>query len=1712
VSTDGGSTFHAGIELFDGTTLVDQWERRWPDGSSEMVNDTLPTLTELRDHVLDTGRDALTWEDVSNYRNRDAGGHVATGNSGHALILDMNPNFDAAHLDSTAAVGGTTVAALVDAAVVTLNASLAGSGMTFSQNTSGNIELVVTGGAGGPMLPDGTYNGAFALAPWVNFSDFSINLPAGAAHDAVGQILMATVGDHYVAGDGRVNENFGLTSIHHVFHEEHNYQVENLKSWIYKHDAASSPLTHEGLHQWQTDTGMQDANGNYLNTDGSIAWDAEKMFNATKLLVEMEYQHAAVDQYARTVTPRIQEFVGYDSAVDATVSLEYSQVAFRFGHSTIRETIDTVDPSGWMLGNVTRFALEKAFLAPQTFAQEGVAAITLGLSRQQMNEVDEFITPSLTQGLLDQPLDLAAINLARGRDLGIPTLNDFRAGISLARYTSWDDFGKNMIHPESLVNFIAAYSFGGTMSALDKAKALVGLFEGSIAQGSAEAQGYTLSQAISFMTNNASGNTELDSARIGFDKIDSWIGGLAEAHVPGGLLGETFDAVFVAQIQSLMDGDRFYYLYRLFGTNIHEEVNNGQFKDIVERNTGLSHLNGSIFAYADKYYEFSRAADGTLTGTGDDLNNHLYHDTLAANPTLGIYTDGGASTAGNGAVVQILGTDYVRAPVLNSYIRDVRPELDPTQVHTVEGTPTSGADSHEVIVATDNADFIHGRGGDDTLYGEGGDDFLFGDGGVDRVYGGDGNDMIDTGEGPDLADGGAGKDIIYGRGSGSEVGGFDQLVGGSGNDLIIGGEGIDKLSGGSGDDIIYGDGLTNPEMGNTDPFTHGGDGNDYIDGGASGDLLYGEEGDDVLVGGSSQDLIQGGVGDDIIRPGAQSQAIGGGPDEVIGDDGYTNTGFDLIDFSDYAANAPGVAVNFSTQANPLTNTDGTSPFPAWVQIEGAIGSRNNDSFIGDSNGSVTASVSHGNNWLIGGSGDDTFTGAGGNDIIVGGSIRLDQLIGRYSDASNLDNPTNQIVGSTEWLQDAMRGDRLPQQGPGLADGYDNDVESAYSGASNRAAGTLSGGLIEAANALGGAQFDRHFTDMLKSRMFKDMVLGDNGVDGTNDIARFSGNRIDYNVVKIVLGDLIAYRITDLRTGGASDGSDLVVGIEKFQFADVTITDEATLLDSPPVINGGPTAAISIAENTTAVASFTAVDPDALPLVWSISGGADAARFMINASTGALSFTNSPNFEAALDVGTNNVYNVIVKVADQLGASDTQAIAVTVTNVDEAPTGSINIVNYQPRNIFRNSFPVTLTAANTLSVDPDGATGQVGQWQRSTNGGVTWGDDGAVASLTLTTYLPGSYRYVVSYTDPFGNKQIVSEETTIIGTAVAQGLAGTAGKDIMLGLGGNDTLFGSAGNDIIDGGNGEDTVNFAAMTQSVTVNLGANTTIPQLTPQETGVGTASGVEIGQDYLVSIANVVGGAGNDTLIGDAANNTLTGGLGNDAINGGAGIQDRAVFAATLAQSSFSLDSAGLLVVTSAADGSDNLTGIERLSFANGNGGNTDFNSVVLGTNAANVSLNGTGSSDLILGFDGADTLYGQGGNDTLLGGQGDDTLNGGAGQDALYGGAGNDTFVFATGDSVMGNNRDVIADWQAGDRINLQPWDANLGFFAVGNQDFATGFMTGNFTALGQLRYSVVGNDTIIEGNNSGNNNADFQIVLKDFIGPLTHISNATGDYII
>lgn len=147
------------------------------------------------------------------------------------------------------------------------------------------------------------------------------------------------------------------------------------------------------------------------------------------------------------------------------------------------------------------------------------------------------------------------------------------------------------------------------------------------------------------------------------------------------------------------------------------------------------------------------------------------------------------------------------------------------------------------------------------------------------------------------------------------------------------------------------------------------------------------------------------------------------------------------------------------------------------------------------------------------------------------------------------------------------------------------------------------------------------------------------------------------------------------------------------------------------------------------------------------------------------------------------------------------------------------------------------------------------------------------------------------------------------------------------------------------------------------------------------------------------------------------------------------------------------------------------------------------------------GRGGNDLIGGGDGNDYIYGEEGNDNLNGAKGDDEVYGGAGNDGvraglgrdlLFGGAGSDRFDFdAPADSALGATRDRIGDFVRGqDKIDLSTIDASAS--AGGNQAFAFKG-TGALTGAGQVRASIVGNDTIIQGSVDADSAAEFEIVL-------------------
>src|SRR5258706_7864508 len=125
-------------------------------------------------------------------------------------------------------------------------------------------------------------------------------------------------------------------------------------------------------------------------------------------------------------------------------------------------------------GSHNEIRLFDAFLNPLEFnnggpagvltADKAAGAIVRGLSSQVGNELDEFVTASVRNTLVGLPLDLPAINLARGRSEGIPPLNEVRRQLNLvtkdptlAAYKNWFEFRLALRHDESFVNFVAAY-------------------------------------------------------------------------------------------------------------------------------------------------------------------------------------------------------------------------------------------------------------------------------------------------------------------------------------------------------------------------------------------------------------------------------------------------------------------------------------------------------------------------------------------------------------------------------------------------------------------------------------------------------------------------------------------------------------------------------------------------------------------------------------------------------------------------------------------------------------------------------------------------------------------------------------------------------------------------------------------------------------------------------------------------------------------------------------------------------------------------------------------------------------------------------------------------------------------------------------------------------------------------------------------------------
>ncbi len=153
---------------------------------------------------------------------------------------------------------------------------------------------------------------------------------------------------------------------------------------------------------------------------------------------------------------------------------------------------------------------------------------------------------------------------------------------------------------------------------------------------------------------------------------------------------------------------------------------------------------------------------------------------------------------------------------------------------------------------------------------------------------------------------------------------------------------------------------------------------------------------------------------------------------------------------------------------------------------------------------------------------------------------------------------------------------------------------------------------------------------------------------------------------------------------------------------------------------------------------------------------------------------------------------------------------------------------------------------------------------------------------------------------------------------------------------------------------------------------------------------------------IENAIGGSGADQMRGNSGNNVLRGNGGDDVIDGGLGT-DTVVFSGN--RSAYTIAWNGQVATVTGPDGTDIITNVEFLQFADQTIQATPTGGLVVAGDITNETISGTALGDTIGGLGGDDTINGLGGNDTLVGGSGADTLNGGDGNDVLVGGLGAD-----------------------------------------------------------------------------------------------------------
>ena len=307
----------------------------------------------------------------------------------------------------------------------------------------------------------------------------------------------------FLAGDVRANENVGLISMHTLFVREHNRLAD-------------------------------------LLTRNRPGWPDEKVYQWARERVTAQMQAITYNEFLPALlgTQAPGSYKGYDPDADPTILNEFSTAAYRMGHSLLSPTVQRVG-ADWREAEEGHLQLRDAFFRPDRVMAHGIDSTLRGASVGLAQELDTQVIDDVRNFLFGPPgaggLDLAALNIQRGRDHGLGSYNQTRGALGMRPA---EDFGDISTDPAVQLRLEEAY---GTV-----------------------------------------------------DAVELWPGLLAEDHVANSSMGETMGRIVADQFDRVRNADRFWYENRFRGATL-ENLQKTTLKSVIERNTGVTDLQKNVF-------------------------------------------------------------------------------------------------------------------------------------------------------------------------------------------------------------------------------------------------------------------------------------------------------------------------------------------------------------------------------------------------------------------------------------------------------------------------------------------------------------------------------------------------------------------------------------------------------------------------------------------------------------------------------------------------------------------------------------------------------------------------------------------------------------------------------------------------------------------------------------------------------------------------------------------------------------------------------------------------------------------------------------------------------------------------------------------------------------------------------------------------------------